>query len=375
MARKLKSDKVLFLATLLLVCASVVMVYSASAVLAMGRFQQPHWFFLFKQVVWAVLGIGLLAAAMRVDYRLLRRPMVIRGALAVSVAALIVVFFGPAINGTRRWLSIGGVGIQPSELAKVAVILFTAAVLERRMDKMDRVAHALAPVALVTGLVCGLIVLEPDYGTAFTLLMIVGVMVFAAGLPYRKLAGLTLVMAPLLFAVLVSARYRVERLVAFLDPWADPRDTGYQVIQSQIAVGTGGLLGQGLMAGVQKLFYLPHPHTDFIYAVIAEETGLLGALVVLLCFGVILWRGLDIAASAPDRFGALLAVGITMMVAFQAFFNISVVLGLLPTKGIPLPFVSAGGSSLLINLLAMGILLNVSQHTSGARGMPMVRSG
>ncbi len=374
MARKLKSDKGLFLATLLLVCASVVMVYSASAVLAMGRFQQPPWFFLLKQVVWAVLGIGLLAAAMRVDYRLLRSPLVIRAGLAICVAALILVFFGPAINGTRRWFSIGGVGIQPSELAKVAVILFTAAVLERRLEKTDRVAHALAPVALVTGLVCGLIVLEPDFGTAFTLLMIVGTMVFAAGLPYRYLAGLTLVVGPLLFAVLVSAPYRVQRLLAFLDPWADPQGAGYQVIQSQIAVGTGGLLGQGLMAGVQKLFYLPHPHTDFIYAVIAEETGLLGALVVLLCFGVILWRGLDVAASAPDRFGALLAVGITMMVTFQAFFNISVVLGLLPTKGIPLPFVSAGGSSLLINLLAMGILLNVSQHTSEARRMPMVRS-
>lgn len=375
MARKLKSDKVLFLATLLLVCASVVMVYSASAVLAMGRFQQPPWFFLLKQVVWAVLGIGLLAAAMRVDYRLLRRPIVIGGALAVSVVALIVVFFGPAINGTRRWLSIGGVGIQPSELAKVAVIVFVAAVLEQRMDGMDRVARALAPVVLVTGLVCGLIVLEPDFGTAFTLLMIVGVMVFAAGLPYRYLAGLTLVLAPLLFAVLVSAPYRVRRLLAFLDPWADPLGDGYQVIQSQIAVGAGGLLGQGLMAGVQKLFYLPHPHTDFIYAVIAEETGLLGASVVLLCFGVILWRGLGIATAAPDRFGAFLALGITVMVSFQAFFNISVVLGLLPTKGIPLPFVSAGGSSLLINLLAMGILLNVSQHTFRVRRTPAAGSG
>ena len=375
MARKLKSDKVLFLATLLLVCASVVMVYSASAVVAMGRFQQPPWFFLLKQAIWAVLGIGLLGAAMRVDYRLLRRPLVIRTGLAIAVAALIVVFFGPAINGTRRWFSIGGVGIQPSELAKVAVILFTAAALERRMEGMDRVLPALAPVFGVTALVCGLIVLEPDFGTAFTLLMIVGTMVFAAGVPYRYLAGLTLVTAPLLFAVLVSAPYRVQRLLAFLDPWADPQGAGYQVIQSQIAVGTGGLLGQGLMAGVQKLFYLPHPHTDFIYAVIAEETGLLGALVVLLCFGVILWRGLGVAAAAPDRFGALLALGITTMVTFQAFFNISVVLGLLPTKGIPLPFVSAGGSSLLINLLAMGILLNVSQHTSEARRTPVVRSG
>ena len=375
MARKLKSDKVLFLATALLLCASVVMVYSASALLAMARFEQPPWFFLLKQVTWAVLGIGLLAIAMRVDYRELRRPLVVRGALVVSVLALLVVFLGPAINGTRRWFSIGGIGIQPSEFAKAAVILFAAATLERRMDKMDRVVRALAPVVLVTGLVCGLIVLEPDFGTAFTLLMIVGVMVFAAGLPPRHLAGLTLALVPLLAAVLVSAPYRLQRLLTFLDPWADPYGHGYQVIQSQIAVGTGGLFGQGLMAGVQKLFYLPHPHTDFIYAVIAEETGLVGASVVLLCFGVILWRGMGIAMAAPDRFGAFLAVGITMMVTFQAFVNISVVLGMLPTKGIPLPFVSAGGSSLLVNLLAMGILLNISQHTSQARRMPVVRSG
>ena len=375
MARKLKSDKVLFLATALLLCVSVVMVYSASAVLAVGRFQQPPWFFLLKQVIWAVLGIGLLGVAMRVDYRLLRRPPVIYGALAITVVALIVVFFGPAINGTRRWFSVAGVGIQPSEFAKVAVILFVAATLERRMDSMDRAARALAPVVLVTGVVCGLIVLEPDFGTAFTLLAIVGVMVFAAGLPYRHVAGLTLALVPLLFAVMVSAPYRVQRLLAFLDPWADPYGHGYQVIQSQIAVGTGGVLGHGLMAGVQKLFYLPHPHTDFIYAVIAEETGLVGASVVLLCFGVILWRGLATATAAPDGFGAFLALGITMMVTFQAFFNISVVLGLLPTKGIPLPFVSAGGSSLLINLLAMGVLLNVSQHASPPRRVPGAGSG
>ena len=325
-------------------------------------------------MLWAVLGIGLLGIAMQVDYRVLRRPIVIRSALAVSVAALIAVFFGPEINGTHRWFSIGGVGIQPSELAKVAVILFAAATLERRMESMDRVVRGLGPVVLVTGVVCGLIVLEPDFGTAFTLLTIVGMMVFAAGLPYRFLAGAALVLAPALAAVMISEPYRVQRLLTFLDPWADPYGDGYQIIQSQIAVATGGVLGQGLMAGVQKLFYLPHPHTDFIYAVIAEETGLVGAFVVLLCFGVILWRGLEIATAAPDRFGAFLALGITMMVSFQAFFNISVVLGLLPTKGIPLPFVSAGGSSLLINLLAMGILLNVSQHTSHRRA-PVARPG
>ncbi|HJN42649.1 MAG: putative lipid II flippase FtsW [Vicinamibacterales bacterium] len=363
MARKLKSDKLLFLATLLLVCASVVMVYSASAVLAMDRYQQPPYYFLFKQVTWAVLGVCLLSLAMRVDYRSLKQPVVIWTALGVSTAALIIVFFMPAVNGTRRWFSLGGIGVQPSELAKVAVIIFTAGVLERRMDKIDQLT-ALVPIAAVTGLVCGLIVLEPDFGTAFTVLLIVAVMVFAAGLHYRYLVGLTLVVAPFLVVVLASAEYRRRRLLAFLDPWADPLGDGFQIIQSMIAVGTGGVFGQGLMAGVQKLFYLPAPHTDFIYAVIAEETGLLGASAVLLCFGVIVWRGLRITAAAPDRFGAFLALGLTMMVAFQAFVNISVVLGLMPTKGIPLPFLSFGGSSLLISLLGMGMLLNVSQHAS-----------
>ena len=363
MSRTLKSDRLLFLATLLLVGASVVMVYSASAVLAIDRYQQPPYFFLFKQVTWAVLGVCLLSLAMRVDYRSLKQPVVIWTALGVSVAALVVVFFGPPINGSRRWFALGGIGVQPSELAKVAVIIFTAAVLDRRMDTIDQVT-ALAPVAVVTGLVCGLIVLEPDFGTAFTVLLIVAVMVFAAGLHYRYLAGLTLVMAPLLVVVLASADYRRRRLLSFLDPWADPLGDGFQIIQSQIAVGTGGLFGQGLMAGVQKLFYLPAPHTDFIYAVIAEETGLLGASAVLVCFGVIVWRGLRITTAAPDKFGAFLALGLTMMVALQAFVNISVVLGLMPTKGIPLPFVSSGGSSLLVSLLGMGILLNVSQHAS-----------
>ena len=363
MSRTLKSDRLLFLATLLLVCASVVMVYSASAVLAIDRYQQPPYFFLFKQVTWAVLGVCLLSLTMRVNYRSLKQPVVIWTALGVSVAALVVVFFGPPINGARRWFALGGIGVQPSELAKVAVIVFTAAVLDRRMDTIDQVT-ALAPVAIVTGLVCGLIVLEPDFGTAFTVLLIVAVMVFAAGLHYRYLVGLTLVVAPLLVVLLASADYRRRRLLSFLDPWADPLGDGFQIIQSQIAVGTGGLFGQGLMAGVQKLFYLPAPHTDFIYAVIAEETGLLGATAVLLCFGVIIWRGLRITAAAPDKFGAFLALGLTMMVAFQAFVNISVVLGLMPTKGIPLPFVSSGGSSLLISLLGMGILLNVSQHAS-----------
>ena len=364
MARKLKSDKLLFLATLLLVCASVVMVYSASAALAAENYQQQSSYFLFKQITWAVLGGCLLYLANRINYRLLKQPVVIWSALGVSIAALVIVLFGPPINGTRRWFAIGGIGVQPAELAKVAIIIYTASVLEQRMELINRVTYSLAPIAVTAGLICSLILLEPDFGTAFTVLVIVGAMVFAAGLSYRYLMGLMLAAAPVLWWLVVNEPYRLRRVLAFLNPEADPLGAGYQVLQSQMAVATGGLFGQGLMAGVQKLFYLPFPHTDFIYAVIAEETGLLGASVILLCFGVIIWRGLRITIAAPDRFGAFLALGLTMMVAIQAFVNMSVVLGLVPTKGIPLPFVSSGGSSLLVSLLGMGILLNVSQHAT-----------
>ncbi len=364
MARKLKSDKLLFLSVLLLVCCSVVMVYSASAMIADEQHGQPYYF-LFKQVTWVLLGLCLLLVAMRVDYRNLKQPVVLWTALGTSVLALIaVLFFGPEINGTRRWFAVGGVGVQPSELAKIAVIVFSADNLARRMNRIDELSYSLLPIVIVAGAVSALIVMEPDFGTALTILLIVGMMVFTAGLGYRYLVGLVVTLGPVLYIVLASAPYRRQRLLAFLDPWEDPLGSGFQIIQSLIAVGTGGLLGQGIMGGVQKLFFLPEPFTDFIYAVIAEETGLIGATLILLCFCVITWRGLRIAVRAPDQFGALLAVGLTTMVALQAFLNISVVLSLVPTKGIPLPFVSSGGSSMLVSLLAMGMLLNISQHAS-----------
>ena len=364
MARKLKSDKLLFLSVLLLVCCSVVMVYSASAMIADEQHGQPYYF-LFKQVTWVLLGLCLLLVAMRVDYRNLKQPVVLWTALGTSVLALIaVLFFGPEINGTRRWFAVGGVGVQPSELAKIAVIVFSADNLARRMNRIDELSYSLLPIVIVAGAVSALIVMEPDFGTALTILLIVGMMVFTAGLGYRYLVGLVVTLGPVFYIVLASAPYRRQRLLAFLDPWEDPLGSGFQIIQSLIAVGTGGLLGQGIMGGVQKLFFLPEPFTDFIYAVIAEETGLIGATLILLCFCVITWRGLRIAVRAPDQFGALLAVGLTTMVALQAFLNISVVLSLVPTKGIPLPFVSSGGSSMLVSLLAMGMLLNISQHAS-----------
>ncbi|NUR55524.1 MAG: putative lipid II flippase FtsW [Acidobacteria bacterium] len=368
MARKLKSDKLLFTAMLLLVCASVVMVYSASAVIAMERYQQPT-LFLFKQGTWVLVGLAIMPIVMRIDYRHYRQPIVIWSALGIVALALVAVLFGPRINGARRWFGVAGVGLQPSELAKLAVIFFVAAVLERRMERIDELTYSLLPIAIVVGGVVGLILLQPDLGTALSILVIASAMVFAAGINYRYIAGLVLLSLPAAYIVLVSADYRRRRLTAFLNPWEDPLGDGFQVIQSLIAVGTGGVFGRGLMAGVQKLFYLPYPETDFIYAVIGEELGLLGASIVLACFCVITWRGLRTAMRAPDRFGAFLALGLTAMVAFQAFFNMSVVLGLLPTKGIPLPFVSFGGSSLLISMIGMGILLNVSQHASATHGV------
>ncbi len=363
MARTLKYDKVLFTATLLLVFGSIVMVYSASALVALERYQQPY-LFVTRQVMWAVLGLAVMAVAMRVDYRTYRHDAFVWALLGMVALMLIGVLFSPPINGTRRWFGLGGLGVQPSELAKLAGVLFAALILERRMHRIDELSYSLLPIAIVVGVLAGLILLQPDFGTAMSLLLIVVAMVFAAGLNYRYLVGAVLVALPAVYVVLVSAPYRRRRLLAFWDPWADPLGDGFQIIQSLIAVGTGGVFGRGLMEGVQKLFYLPEPHTDFIFAVIGEELGLMGATGVLACFCLIGWRGLRISLRAQDSFGSLVALGITSMIVVQAFVNMSVVLGLMPTKGIPLPLVSAGGSSLLISLLGMGVLLNISQHES-----------
>ena len=284
----------------------------------------------------------------------------------VALGALVWCCSRQPINGATRWLGIGGLGIQPSELAKLAIIIFTAAVLERRMHRIDEVSHSLLPIGVVLGGIVALILLQPDLGTA----------VFDRddrlrdGVRRRAQLQLSRRDLPRVGSGALLAARRPStagsRVEAFLDPWGDPLGKGHQMIQSMIAVGTGGILGRGLMGGMQKLFYLPEPHNDFIYSVIAEELGFIGASVVVGCFCVITWRGLRAAVRAPDRFGAFMAIGLTTMMAFQALFNISVVLGLLPTKGIPLPFVSAGGSSLLINMVGMGILLNISQHASPA---------
>ena len=265
MARKLQSDKWLFLATLALICTSVVMVYSASALVALERFQQPY-LFVTKQIMWAAVGLAVLSIVMRIDYRTYRNEKMIWFLLGVVAVMLVAVLFSRPINGTRRWFGIGGFGIQPSELAKLTAILFTAMMLERRRTRINEVHYSLLPIGLIVGGLVGLILYEPDFGTAVSLIAVISVMVFAAGISYRYLFGAALLALPALTVILMQADYRRRRLLTFMDPWADPLGDGFQIIQSLIAVGTGGVFGKGLMNGVQKLFYLPEPHTDFIYA-------------------------------------------------------------------------------------------------------------
>jgi cell division protein FtsW len=330
MARKLKSDKVLFMTTLLLLAMGIVMVYSASTLMAMERFGDGYHF-VTRQALWGVLGMAVLAIAMHIDYRTYRSDAVVWTVLGIVAVALVAVLFLPPINNARRWLGFGGLGGQPSELAKLACILFTALILERRMHRIDEPAYALLPIGVVVGVLAALIIQQPDFGTAFCLMLIAGVMVFAAGLHHRHLIVTAVVLTPVMALVLISEAYRVKRLFSFIDPWADPRGAGWQAVQSLMAVGTGGVLGRGLMDGVQKLFFLPEPHTDFIFAVIGEELGLVGATAVLLCFCVIAWRGARIALRAEDAFGSFIALGITTMLAAQALIIMCVVLSLLPT--------------------------------------------
>lgn len=361
MARKLQSDQPLFAVTAALLGLGLVMVWSASSALAQENHGSAHYF-LGRQMLWSILGLAAMAAAMRTDYRRLRDPRFVYGAVIATTLLLVAVLFMKPVNETHRWIRIGALSFQPAELAKLVVVLFLAYHLERRAARVNEFLPSLFPALLLLGWFAFLIYIQPDLGTAAIIVAVGGVMLFIAGVRLRYFAALALPGAYLLYKAVMVAAYRRDRIEAFLNPWSDARGAGYQLIQSLIAVGTGGVTGVGLMEGRQKLFYLPYPYSDFIFAVIGEELGLLGAVAVVAGFVLLLWRGVRAAWKAPDRFGTLLAMGLTLAIVLQALVNVSVVLGLLPTKGIPLPFVSAGGTSLLLTLLAVGVVLNVSQH-------------
>jgi cell division protein FtsW len=361
MAKRVSVDRWLFTVTMLLVFVGLVMVFSASAVMARERFGSEYAF-LSKQLIWAVAGLAAMVVTMRIDYRRYKHPALVFSLMGFTTLLLISVFFLDRSHNTHRWIHAGGFSFQPSELAKPILILFLAYFLESRAKSIDDVRNTLLPAAAPVVVCLGLIVLQPDLGTAIACAGIAACILYVAGMRMRYFGySFAASLVPLYFLIF-HVGFRRARILAFLNPYADSQKTGFHIIQSLIAVGTGGVTGTGLMEGKQKLFYLPEPHTDFIFAVTAEELGLVGALFVVALFAVFLWRGMRASWRTEDLFGRYLAVGITSMVVLQAFINISVVLGLMPTKGIPLPLVSYGGSSLFVTLACVGVLLNITKQ-------------
>ena len=365
MPRSLQPDRKLFGATLALCLIGTVMVFSASAITAREVYGNGYTFLL-RQALWLALGMAGMFWLMNTDYRKLRQPRVIFTALSVTLVLLVAVFFLDRSHDTHRWIRVGPLSLQPSELAKLVVIFYLAwfiAIRDRTKGPgINDPLRSLAPALGTLLLVVGLVLAEPDMGTACMISLIAFTMLFVSGLSLRYVLGVAVASLPAIYLLIVRVPYRLLRVQTFFSPGSDPQGHGFQLLQSLIAVGSGGFTGVGLMESHQKLFFLPEAHTDFIFAVICEELGFIGAAVVLALFAVYGWRGFVAAMKAPDRFGRLLAIGITTMVVGQALINLSVVLGLMPTKGIPLPFISYGGSSLLGMLLATGVLLNISQH-------------
>jgi len=341
-----------------------VMVYSASAMMALKESgEQSDLTYFYKQFGFMLGGIVVMLAMSRFDYRLLENKYVVYGFLAATAILLLTVFGFPAINGARRWIRLAGFSIQPSELAKIALPVFLAYFLTKRENEIGDVRKTVLPCVAVLGALGLLVIREPDLGTVIVLCAIFSVVFFSAGARITHLAPVAAGLIVVGVAALIFAPWRLARLAAFIDPCSpeNAADTGYQVCQSLYAIGSGGVLGEGFAQGQQKLFYLPYPYSDFIFSVVGEELGLIGTLAVLIAFGLLLWRGARAAVKAPDRFGKLLGIGLVTGIVVQALFNISVVTSILPAKGIPLPFISYGGSSVLVTMAAVGLLLSISR--------------
>lgn len=359
-------DKTLLFAVLSLVAVSVVMVYSSSSVVALTTYDDPA-FFMKRQLLWAVVGLAVMGVTMRLDHRLFGDQRIVVGLAVVSLALLIATLLpgiGREINGSRRWLRLGMLSLQPSELAKFALVVYMAYFIAKKGERIRDFMNGLVPAYVVTAVFLLVVIRQPDFGAAMTLGSVVCILLFAGGANLLHLAATASAALPFVYFAIAHKAYRWRRITAFLDPWADPQGSGHQIIQSFLAFGSGGVFGRGLGEGRQKLLFLPERHSDFIYAVIGEELGLIGALVVLALFLLILWRGMRTALGAADLFSRLLALGITLLICLQGVINMAVVTGLLPTKGIALPLVSYGGSSLVIALASMGVLLNISRESA-----------
>lgn len=354
---------ILIIATFTLLAVGLIMVYSASAIWAEYKFGDS-FFFAKRQLLFAGVGIAAMFFFMNVDYWTWRNWSKV---LLIVCFILLVVVLIPGIgterNGSRSWIGVGAFSIQPSEFMKLAMIAFLAKFLSENQKKITSFKNGLAPSLGLVFLAFGLIMLQPDLGTGTVMVGTCLVMIFISGAKISHFLGLGMLGIAGFVGLVISAPYRMKRITSFLDPWEDPLVSGFQIIQSLYAIGPGGLFGLGLGQSRQKFFYLPEPQTDFIFAIVAEELGFIGGSFVLLLFALLLWRGIRIALGAPDLYGSFLAVGIIAMVAIQVMINVGVVTGLMPVTGITLPFLSYGGSSLTLMLMAIGVLLNISRHS------------
>lgn len=362
MAKRLATDRVLLGIAVILFGAGLLMLWSASQPFSQSGSRVSGEAIMARQLFWAVLGVAVMLVSLRIDYRILRSRYVAFSILGIAVILLLGALASPSVNEANRWIRFGGISFQPSEFAKLAIVIFLASEFERRARSLASFRDLLAPL-LGVGIVAALVYVEPDFGSSIHIAVVASALAFLAGVPFRFLVIGGAVVLPVVAIGIASASYRLERILAFLDPWAQRQGPGYQLIQSVIAVGSGGPFGRGFMKGEQKTSFLPYPYSDFIFGVVGEELGFIGSFLVVGLFLAFLWRGLRTAQRAPDLFGRLLAAGLSMTIVSQAFINMSVVLGLAPTKGIPLPFFSAGGTSLVLCLLSVGLVLNVSQHT------------
>jgi cell division protein FtsW len=362
MSYKPSGDKILFFTAGFLTIFGLVMVYSASSIMASSQHGMSSYFFL-RQLVYAGIGFIALIFLMNVDYHVWLKSKAVFAILLICALALVFVLRQPEVNNSHRWLRFGSFfSIQPSEIAKLALLFFAAWFLQKYEGEINRPVRRLIPFGLVVGLFAGLIAAEPDLGQEICICMIILILLFIAGLAWQYFAAAAALAVPLIYFFVIRVPFRLERIKTFIDPLHDPLGSGWQISQSLIAVGSGGPTGLGLGAGKQKLFFLPYANSDFIFAVIGEELGLMGTCLVSLAFLVFFYRGIRIILRSPDSFGLYLGLGITLMVVLQGLINISMVLSLMPTKGIALPFISQGGSSLLLNLVATGVLLNLSHH-------------
>jgi cell division protein FtsW len=356
-------DHLLMISALLLLGLGLVMVFSASGVLASDKYHDPA-FFLKKQLIYAVVGVGLMLVIRRIPYQLYNRLVYL--IVLISLILLILVLIpgiGVRIRSASRWIKFGPLVIQPSEFAKLAIIIFLAYSMARKQEKIRYFSIGFLPHIVVAGIFILLIEKEPDFGTALALAGITFLMLFVGGTRLTHILLVTLIASPLVVYVILKNKMRLERVTTFIDPWKYAQESGYQLVHSLYAIGSGGFWGLGIGKSREKLFYLPDSHTDFIFSILSEELGFLGTITVISLFAILIIRGLIISIRAKDTFGAYLAMGLTSLIGLQAAINMAVVSGLMPTKGLSLPFLSYGGSSLLVNMIAIGILLNISSQT------------